>query len=155
MFFYSANKKFVIKTLRGDEKEKMLSMLDEYIDHLEVTTKNQSLLARVYGIYTIKSKLLQNVDLIIMQNTAIMLKEVPKSKKLEFDLKGSRLGRKNKKFHPEHLRYNEYYSRTLKDLNFLDIQQFYEREFDVINLTTQQHNKILRITNLDSKFLRS
>ena len=66
LFFYTENKKFVIKTLRGSEKKVFLSMIDDFIQHLEVTTQNKSLLARIYGIFTIKSKLLGKVDIIVM-----------------------------------------------------------------------------------------
>lgn len=70
LFFYTENKKFVIKTLRGSEKKVLLKMMDDFVHHLEVTTKNESLLARIYGIFTIRSKLLGSVDIIVMQNTA-------------------------------------------------------------------------------------
>lgn len=33
-FFFSYDSKFIIKTLRGAEKEIMLGMLDDYIDHI-------------------------------------------------------------------------------------------------------------------------
>ena len=51
-FIFSHDKKFIIKTLRGDEKEVLLNILDDYIDHIK-STKNQSLLARIYGIFNI------------------------------------------------------------------------------------------------------
>ena len=38
LFFYTENKKFVIKTLRGSEKVAFLSIIDDFIYHLEVTT---------------------------------------------------------------------------------------------------------------------
>ena len=55
--------------MRGDEKEAMISMLDKYIDHIK-ETNNRSLLARIYGIFTIKTPLINSIDLIILQNTA-------------------------------------------------------------------------------------
>lgn len=38
-FFFSYDNKFIIKTLRGKEKEILLNMLDDYIDHI-ILTKN-------------------------------------------------------------------------------------------------------------------
>lgn len=43
-------------------------MLDDFIEHLAVTD-NKSLLARIYGIFTIKSNKYDDLDVIIMQNT--------------------------------------------------------------------------------------
>ena len=34
-FFFSHDNKFLIKTLMGKEKERMLNMLDDYIDHMK------------------------------------------------------------------------------------------------------------------------
>ena len=53
-FFFSSDNRFLIKTLQGNEKALMLGMLDDYIDHLKAT-ENNSLLARIYGIFTVKT----------------------------------------------------------------------------------------------------
>ncbi len=92
-FFFSHDNKFIIKTLRGSERRVMLGMLDDYIDHIR-KTHNRSLLARIYGIFTIKTKFFEPLDIIIMQNTCN-----PNNKKndqLTFDLKGSTIGRATK-----------------------------------------------------------
>ena len=90
-FFLSHNKKFLIKTLRGDEKNVLLAMLDSYISHIE-QTKGYSLLTRIYGLFTFKTKGLDPIDLILMQNSS---KFFSKSQKvLEFDIKGSLKNRK-------------------------------------------------------------
>ena len=34
-FFFSADNKYIIKTLRGKEKKVLLDMLDDYIEYLE------------------------------------------------------------------------------------------------------------------------
>ena len=44
-------------------------MLDEMIDYLDCK-QNKSLLARIYGVFTIKTSVFAPVDIIIMQNTA-------------------------------------------------------------------------------------
>ena len=85
-FFFSNDNRFIIKTLRGKEKEVLISMLDDLIQHF-TETLNKSFLAKIYAIYTIKTNLYMPLDIIIMQNTAIMQsKDAPK---MMFDLKGS------------------------------------------------------------------
>ena len=51
-FFFSKDKKLLIKTLRGSEKRVLLDMLDDLIEYHK-TTHNESLLARIYGVFTI------------------------------------------------------------------------------------------------------
>ena len=71
----------------------MLDILDDYIDHIQ-KTKNKSLLARIYGIFTIKTDYFSPLDVIVMQNTVqLTSKENPK---MVFDLKGSTVGRLTK-----------------------------------------------------------
>jgi 1-phosphatidylinositol-4-phosphate 5-kinase len=89
-FFFSYDKKFIIKTLKGSEKKILLGMLDDLIHHFVVN--RNSLIARIYGIFTIKSNVFAPLDLIVMQNTA--RHQFKKSLTLEFDLKGSTNNRK-------------------------------------------------------------
>ena len=63
-FFFSHDNKFLIKTLRGAEKDVLLDMLDNFISHIK-SSNNQSLLARIYGIFTLKTDK-DDIDLIIM-----------------------------------------------------------------------------------------
>jgi 1-phosphatidylinositol-4-phosphate 5-kinase len=37
-FFTTFDKKFLIKTLRGDEKQVLLDMLEDYVEHIELTS---------------------------------------------------------------------------------------------------------------------
>jgi len=64
-FFFSHDNRFIIKTLRGTEREDLIKMLDKYMYHLK-KTENCSLLARIYGAFTIKTNYYQEVDIIIM-----------------------------------------------------------------------------------------
>jgi tRNA A58 N-methylase Trm61 len=64
-FLFSHNRKFIIKTMRGDEKTAMIKMVDSYITHIR-NSNNKSLLARIYGIFTIKTPLINSIDLIIL-----------------------------------------------------------------------------------------
>lgn len=65
-------------------------MLDDYIDHIKMT-ENKSLLARIYGVFTIKTNYFTPLDVIIMENTSKVTDK--NNKKMTFDLKGSTQGR--------------------------------------------------------------
>ena len=67
-------------------------MLDDLVDHFRV--HRDSLIARIYGIFTIKSNVFAPLDLIVMQNTANL--KISRNQLLEFDLKGSTTKRKVK-----------------------------------------------------------
>ena len=88
-------------------------MLDDYIDHIKKTS-NQSLLARIYGVFTIKTNYFAPLDIIVMQNTVQM--GHPKNSKIVFDLKGSSVNRYNKVANKRSLNQD----KVLKDLNYLD-----------------------------------
>jgi len=66
-FFFSKDQKFVIKTMRRDEKTILINMLDDMIVHLN--NYRESLLVRIYGIFTLKTKIFGSVDIILMENT--------------------------------------------------------------------------------------
>ena len=92
-FFFSKDNRFLIKTMRGSELEVMLNILDSYIEHLK-NTNNKSLLARIYGIFTIKTNLFAPMKVLIMQNSSNLINR--KGPKMTFDLKGSTYGRRTK-----------------------------------------------------------
>ena len=92
-FFFSFCNRFLIKTLRRDEKEVMLKMMDDYVNHIKEVTDNGSFLARIYGCFTIKTPNLAPIDLIILQNTALMANS--NRYMYEFDLKGSTYKRRS------------------------------------------------------------
>lgn len=62
-------------------------MLDDYIDHI-VQSDNNSLLVRIYGLYTIESNYFSSLDLILMENISRNF-ENDSIKSFAFDLKGS------------------------------------------------------------------
>ena len=117
-FFFSHDNRFLIKTLRSSEKNKMLGMLDDYVAHIK-QTDNKSLLARIYGIYTVKSNYFLDLDLMIMQNTSQIQKGC---KKLEFDLKGSRISRRTK-FNIKQVSRTLNCKHGLKDVDFIQLNR--------------------------------
>lgn len=67
-FFFSHDQRFLIKTMNNEEKQLMLKMLDAYVEHIK-STNNQSMLARIYGIFSISTNYFSTVHIMIMQNT--------------------------------------------------------------------------------------
>ena len=64
-------------------------MLDDMVGHIDKV--RGSLLARVYGIYTIRTNIFEDLDVIVMQNTAQLRNG--NNFVYQFDLKGSTHGR--------------------------------------------------------------
>ena len=111
-FFFSYDGKFLIKTLAGEERKLFLEMLDDYVEHL-INTDNQSLLTRIYGVFTLKNNYYSDLDIIIMQNTVQLFNKT--SPKLTFDLKGSTSNRK------VNVPKGKINSLVLKDQNYLEM----------------------------------
>ena len=83
--------------------------MDALISHYEMHPG--SLIARIYGVYTLINNEFKPIDLIIMQNTAVVKHK--RNKIMEFDLKGSSIDRYSKVEGDK--------VKTLKDKNFLEL----------------------------------
>ena len=64
-FFFSEDKRFLIKTLRGKEREILLGMLDSFFTYLK-EVDNHSLIAKIYGVFTVKTNIYSDIDFVIM-----------------------------------------------------------------------------------------
>ena len=124
-FFFSNDNKLLIKTMRGDERKLFLKLLDDFILHFK-KTENKSLLARIYGIFTITTDKFNKVDVLVMQNTVQL--HGKRNKCMFFDLKGSMT---NRKVHFE----NKWWTqgkygtkKVMKDLNFLEINHHFNNQ---------------------------
>lgn len=110
-FFFSHDRRFIIKTMNNEEYKTFKGIFKDYFQYL--LKHEDSLLARIFGIFTIKKEKLQPVHLILMGNTCTL-----QGKKLKymFDLKGSFVNRETKvgKVHKP--------SQTLKDINLLNLK---------------------------------
>ena len=107
--FSSYDKRFIIKTMNKSEQAVMMKMLPQYIDHLKRNPK--SLIAKIYGIYTVKMEDIREVHILLMGNLFLHVKE----KLSEFDLKGSII---NREVHMPFTMKN-----CLKDVNLLKISK--------------------------------
>lgn len=90
-FFYSHDRKFIIKTISSEEKTTLLDILHDYFNYIKA--HNSTLLTKIYGIYTVVIKNASSVNVILMQNlfgcSPIHIQKM-------FDLKGSSVQRKTK-----------------------------------------------------------
>jgi 1-phosphatidylinositol-4-phosphate 5-kinase len=66
-FFFSHDKNFIIKTMTDVELKLFLEILPDYERHLKENPT--SLIARIYGCYTINMKDIANIHVMLMANT--------------------------------------------------------------------------------------
>lgn len=90
LFFFSSDSRFLIKTLQGYELNQILQNVDKFIQHFK-STKNASLIARIYGVFSFTIPNAPPMNFVIMQNVA-MVKNT-EERFYEFDLKGSSIDR--------------------------------------------------------------
>ena len=90
-FFYSHDRKFIIKTITNEEKETMDKILIDY--YLYIKQHDNTLITKIYGIYTVVIKNASSVNVILMQN---LFGCSPIHIQRMFDLKGSSVQRKTK-----------------------------------------------------------
>jgi hypothetical protein len=103
--------------MRGRERKKLLEMINAYVDHISCT-ENESLLSRIYGVYTFKTNNFDPMEVIIMENTIRASRE---SSRITFDLKGSLDGRFTKLQSDASWRESMNVGKVLKDNNYLEM----------------------------------
>ena len=139
-FFFSHDRKFIIKTMTEGELRLSLRILPEMAAHHKSVPN--SLLAKILGVFTIKSNKVDDVHIMLMENT-LRLKE-PDHLNYIFDLKGSTVDRKVEGITKP--------STTLKDVNFLMVSQK-NKHFSAFR---DRDQRLLRMAlRKDVEFLRS
>ena len=95
-FFFSQDKKFIIKTMNDGELSTFKHMFKDYTQYIKANP--QSLLARIYGIFTVYLEDIVPVHLIMMANTIQCISGNSNMDSIDcvFDLKGSLVGRLTK-----------------------------------------------------------
>jgi len=109
-FFFSEDRDFIIKTMTESDLSTFKAMFKEYVSH--VSRNPDSMLARVYGIYTVTMGDIVPIHLILMGNTKKTF-DNDKMLKFVFDLKGSLVNREVK-YKKKTVIKN---TTTLKDIN--------------------------------------
>ena len=85
--FSSYDKRFLIKTMNSSELKVLKEALPMYLKHLK--NNPTSMIAKIYGIYTVKMEDIREVHILLMDNLFLHVK----NKLSEFDLKGSIINR--------------------------------------------------------------
>ena len=112
-FFFSHDDRFLIKSMTTDDFNTFMKLFRSYFEH--VNCFDGSLLARVYGIYSVKMADMNPVYLICMGNTKPCKSE--HIKKI-YDLKGSMVKRE---VHGNEDTFEG--TKVLKDKNFLNLKE--------------------------------
>ena len=113
-FFFSHDKRFVIKTMTKEEMAFFRNRFQEgYFKHFEQNPN--SLISRIYGIYTVKMRGQAPVHLMMLAHT-LRIESTDKIERI-FDLKGSTVKREVK------LRKKTKRTKTLKDINFVKLKK--------------------------------
>ncbi|CDW91170.1 saicar synthase-like protein [Stylonychia lemnae] len=137
-FFFTANKKFVIKTLKDSELELLArkGVLEKYYNH--ITKYPKSLLARYYAVLKVKIKYMQPINIIIMDN---LMGDHAEDAFRVYDLKGSTFNRMNSNPSSD--------LSVRKDLNFLDDRSMR------MQVKPKIKKEILRRMERDKEFLKT
>ena len=140
-FFYSYDRKFIIKTINNEEKETFDRILTNYYNYVKEHKK--TLITKIYGIYTVVIKNASSVNVILMQN---LFGCSPRHIERMFDLKGSTYQRKTK--NPQKWKKDQ----VLKDM---DYQWLTHVESKIINFNIQNIQEIKKTMESDIRFYQS
>ena len=66
--FNTKDGKYIVEVIPSKRKRLLLNLLKQLTNHF-INTNNESLLARIYGLYTIKTNVFGSFDVIVLQNT--------------------------------------------------------------------------------------
>lgn len=66
-FFFSHDRKFIIKSMTSSELDVFLKRLPQFKEHF-LKNKN-SLLAKIYGVFTVNTRYMKEVHVMLMENT--------------------------------------------------------------------------------------
>lgn len=133
--------------MNEEERKTFKRIFRSYYDW--VANCNDSLLARIYGVYTVKIEKLDKVHLILMGNS-MQLQKIPrplngekpkKTIKYVFDLKGSMVNWETK---------NPKEGSTLKDINLLNIKI----DQNILKFSPFDSSNIVNLLKDDSSILR-
>jgi len=91
-FFFSHDSRFIIKTISSEELKLFLKILPSYHQHIKNNPK--SLIAKIYGVFTVKPQSTNEVHIMLMENSCRFSKEFCMTKGM-FDLKGSWVDRES------------------------------------------------------------
>ena len=139
-FFFSEDKRFIIKTITSSELEYLLfNFMIEYFKY--IISNNNTLLSKIYGVFSFTiNDGASTIHVIIMQNLEAFDN---KYRQYVFDLKGSTFHRRTKNI-------TKGKSSTLKDLDFTWIKRVNKQ---LINFTKEAKETLLKQVKQDINML--
>ena len=142
-FFFTNDKKFIMKTMSILEVKQMLRVLAIYLEHLE-QNKDNTYIAKIYGIFTISMDKFSPISVMIMENVLPNIKH--SELQFTFDMKGSQINREVLKSKTSRDLLNDAPTggKVLKDLDFLRLKEL--KKF--INFSNKDWHTI--VTNLSN-----
>ena len=66
-FFFSHDKRFIIKTISQEDLRTSINFVPKYFEHM--TNNPEAILAKIYGIFSLKMKGVIPLPFILMENT--------------------------------------------------------------------------------------
>jgi hypothetical protein len=139
-FFFSEDKRFIIKTITSSELEYLLfTFMIEYFKY--IISNNNTLLSKIYGVFSFTiNDGASTIHVIIMQNLEAFDN---KYRQYVFDLKGSTFQRRTKNI-------TKGKNSTLKDLDFTWIKRVNKQ---LINFSKEAKNTLLKQVKQDINML--
>ena len=139
-FFFTHDKKFLIKTMTEAEFKVFMNFLPRYYSYC--FRRKESLLSRIFGVYQLKLPGLEYLYFFLMENSIRLQKD---SRLIGiFDLKGSKVNRdvdeSDENFKP---------TSTLKDINFL------RRNANLMEFSKEDRKQLLEVFEKDVKLLKT
>lgn len=93
-FFFSHDKRFVIKTINQEDVDSLVELLPTYYKHF--LHEPNSIISKIYGLYTVEIASISNITFILMENSFCKFDRMG-IKYRKYDMKGSTVSREVKK----------------------------------------------------------
>lgn len=146
-FFFTSDKKYIMKTMSILEIKQMQRVLPSYYEHLD--NNKDSYIAKTYGVFTITMDKFSPISVMIMENSLPNIEHT--TLHYCFDMKGSKINREvlKDKTLSDLMRDGPTGGQVLKDLDFLRLKELKK----YINFTDSDWSEIIKQITKDVEFL--
>ncbi|CAD8074653.1 unnamed protein product [Paramecium primaurelia] len=145
-FFYTYDNVFVLKTITQSEIKLIYDFLEDYYKYI---IKDQTFLAKFYGLYSISIEGFSQIHLLLMEN---IFQKIPKER-VVYDLKGSLVNRKQNVKNNQVVDLTSSYAQYLPSLSVLKDQNFITSTDIFIQLNQKNRDTLFTILKDDIEFL--
>ncbi|CAD8160899.1 unnamed protein product [Paramecium octaurelia] len=145
-FFYTYDNLFVLKTITQSEIKLIQEFLEDYYKYIN---REQTFLAKFYGLYSISIEGFSQIHLLLMEN---IFEKIPKER-IVYDLKGSLVNRKQNVKHSQVVDLTSSFAQYLPQEGVLKDQNFIKSTDIFIQLKQQDRDNLFNILKDDIDFL--